>query len=386
MLTRLLNIPLNHSLFLFGPRQTGKSTLLKKTVTDLPSHQIDLLKASEYIRYKANPAIFREEIDSLPDTTRHVLVDEIQRIPMLLDEIHSIIESDKPRIFLMSGSSARKLKRANANLLAGRAWTFSLFPLTHRELGGRFLLDSALAFGTLPPVYLGETDSDKIRTLRAYVDTYLQEEIQAESLVRNLGGFFRFLSLAASRNGQLVNFAAVASEIGVSGSAVREFYRILEDTLIGFCLPPFNRSTTKRLIKHPRFFFFDTGVGRSLLQRQSLPVVRGTEEYGTLFEQFVILECVRLAKYAEKAVTFSFYRTACGTEVDLIAETPDGTLTAIEIKSTDNPSSKHLHGLKAFKQAYPAARLYCVCTAPFRRNMEEITILPWRELFEELGL
>lgn len=316
----------------------------------------------------------------------HVLVDEIQRIPLLLDEIHSIIESAKPRIFLMSGSSARKLKRANANLLAGRAWTFNLYPLTHRELGERFSLEQALTFGTLPPIYLGESDTDKTRTLHAYVDTYLQEEIQAESMVRNIGGFFRFLTLAASYNGQMVNFAAVASEIGVSNSAVREFYRLLEDTLIGFHLSPFSRSASKRLVKHPRFYFFDTGVARAVLQRQASPVVRNTEEYGMMFEHFIILECLRLARYGEKAMTFSFYRTGNGMEVDLIVETPDGALTAVEIKSSDNPVPKHLKGLKAFKEEYPSARLFCACTAPRRRRVDDVEIVPWRELFAELGI
>lgn len=386
MLKRDLQIPLNHSLFLFGPRQTGKSTLLQNALVDLPSHQIDLLRISEYIRYKSNPAIFREEIDALPDKIKHVLVDEIQRIPILLDEIHSIIESKKPRIFLMSGSSVRKLKRANANLLAGRAWSFNLYPLTHRELGDRFLLDTALTFGTLPAVYLADADSDRIRTLRAYVETYLQEEIQAESLVRNLGGFFKFLNFAANNNGQIVNYAAVSSGIGVSNSAVKEFYKILEDTLIGLNLQSFNRSTTKRLVKHPRFYFFDVGVARAILQHQASPVQRFSEEYGRLFEQFVILECIRLAKYAEKGLTFSFYRTNNGIEVDLIVEFTNGNICAIEIKSTDNPVSKHFHGLKSFKKEFPNARLFCVCTAPYRRIIEEITILPWRELFEELGI
>ncbi len=385
MIDRTFSPPLGHSFFLFGPRQTGKSTLLRQSVSAILSHQIDLLKSSNFLRYKSNPAIFREEVDALPENVKVVLVDEIQKIPLLLDEVHSIIESSKPRVFILSGSSARKLKRYKANLLAGRAWTFNLYPLTHRELGDKFELDKALSCGTLPAIYLADDDISRDRTLRSYVDTYLQEEIQSEALVRNLGGFFRFLTYSAARNGQIINFAAVSSSIGVSNSAVREFYRILEDTLLGFYLPSFSRSDTKKLVKHPRFYFFDTGVARAILQKHSTPLSRQTEEYGLYFEHFIILECIRLAKYAEKAINFSFYRTGSGMEVDLIAETPDGKLTAIEIKSTDNPVSKHFHGLKSFKNSYSDAKLICACTTPYRRNIGDIAILPWQELFSELG-
>ena len=195
MLNRLLPLSLKHSFFLFGPRQTGKSTLLRSLLPPEKTMYYDLLKTEEYLRLSANPHLFREEVLARDKPITYVVVDEIQRIPNLLNEIHFILEGNQPPYFCLSGSSARKLKRAHANLLAGRAWTYHLFPLTHFELGERFSLDKALNWGTLPSVYLSEPEEPR-QTLRAYVETYLKEEIEQEALVRNLGGFVRFLTLA----------------------------------------------------------------------------------------------------------------------------------------------------------------------------------------------
>ncbi|MBN1984622.1 MAG: ATP-binding protein [Chitinivibrionales bacterium] len=386
MIPRLLCIPQSHSIFLFGPRQTGKSTLLKNTLPPQETLYIDLLRVSEYMRYAASPSLFRDEVDACSNSIRYVIVDEIQKIPQLLDEVHSIIESDKPRYFYLSGSSARKIKRSRANLLAGRAWTFNLFPLTHRELKDLFLLERALSAGTLPPVYLSATELEATRTLRSYVDTYLQEEIQAEALSRNIGSFFRFLTYSASCNGELVNYSSIARDCGLTIAVVREYFQILSDTLIGFFLQPFTRSLTKRMVKHPKFYFFDTGVQRAIIGRHTEQIIRNSTDFGRSFEHFIIVETMRLARYSEKEHRFYFYRTSNDVEVDLIVESPDNKLTAIEIKAHTEPIHKHLSGLFHFHREHPDARLFCVCTAPRRRIDGTVTILPWQEIFGELGI
>jgi uncharacterized protein len=388
MTDRLLCLPANHTFFLFGPRLTGKSTLLKSVFRSNTIY-IDLLKSSEYLRYAADPALFRREVMALPPDITHVVVDEIQRLPLLLDDVHSVLESERPRVFCLSGSSARKLKRAQANLLGGRAWTFNLFPLTHRELGNEFSLDKALRIGTLPPVYLGSSDRDALRTLRAYVDTYLKEELQAEAEIRNVGTFIRFLSIAADHSGQQVNYSSISHDTGATMNQVREFFRILEDTLIGVFLPPYAGpagSITRRLVKHPKFLFFDTGVWRALQGKAGVPLERGSTEYGRAFEQFVILEMMRLAAYREKEYRFSFYRTAAGAEADLVIETPAAEVFAVEVKSGDNPAPSSLRGLQSFKEVVPQAHLFCASTAPRRQDTGGVAVIPWQDLPGLIGL
>ncbi len=380
MINRLLKLPLNHSFFLFGARQTGKSTLLKSSFGSDKTITYDLLKSEEHLRLSANPALFREEVLSRNDKIAHVIVDEIQRVPALLDEVHFILEHNKPPHFCLSGSSARKLKRVHSNLLAGRAWTYHLYPLTHLELGESFSLDKALNFGTLPSVYLCPNEEDARRTLRSYVETYLKEEIEQEALVRNLGGFLRFLMLAGDENGNIINYSNIARETGTSYNTVKEYFQVLEDTLIGFILLPYSKAVRKRLIKHPKFYFFDTGVHRSLTKKMSIGLEKKTSEYGRTFEHFFIAEMIRLAAYKELDYTFSFYHSSAHAEVDLIVETPKGKTYAIEIKATENPDASSLTGLKSFSQICPKAELYCASLTQRRRNIGTISILPWREV------
>ena len=387
MINRLLNLPKEHTFFLFGPRQTGKSTLLKANFKPEVTLFYDLLKSDEYLRLSANPSLFRQEILARSPGITHVVVDEIQRIPELLNEIHHLIEQPGAPYFCLSGSSSRKLKRSHANLLGGRAWTFHLFPLTHQEAGGTsFSMDKALNFGTLPPLYLCNTREDAQRTLKSYVETYLKEEIQAEAIVRNLGGFLRFLVLAADENGNILNYSNLARETGTNYQTIKDYFQILEDTLIGFFLLPYSRSTRKRLIKHPKFYFFDTGVQRALAKRVSVELQPKTFEFGNVFEHFMIIEIMRLAAYKEKDYRFSFYHSSTHAEVDLIVETPQGETYAIEIKSSENPDSSALKGLYSFQEICPSAKLYCVCLASRKRQIKNITIYPWRDIFEVVGL
>lgn len=382
MLKRVIKLPLNHSFFLFGPRQTGKSTLLGSLFSPERTLFYNLLEYDEYKRLLTHPSIFREEVNSRKKNITHIVVDEIQRVPELLNEIHSLMEKKDSPIFIMSGSSARKLKKAHANLLAGRAWTYHLHPLTFQELGNNFILSKALRFGTLPSVYLSQEEENSIKTLKSYVDTYLKEEIEQEALVRNLPGFLRFLTLAADENGNIINYSNLARETGVSYVTIKEYFQILEDTLIGFSLLPYSKSTRTRLVKHPKFYFFDSGVNRAILKKSSVPLEPKTSEYGKAFEHFIISEMIRFADYKEKDYSFYFYQSSNYAEVDLILESPTGKTYAMEIKATDRPDTSHLKGLKSFSEVCPSAELYCVCLAPHRRKLDKITLLPWQEAIE----
>ncbi|MBI2119150.1 MAG: ATP-binding protein [Elusimicrobia bacterium] len=382
MLKREIKLPSRHSFFLFGPRQTGKSTLLHSLFNQKTTLYYDLLHYEEYRRLITDPSLFREEVISRHKNITHVVVDEIQRVPELLNEVHSLMEGGQAPYFALSGSSTRKLKKAHANLLAGRAWTYHLHPLTCQELGERFSLDKALQLGTLPSVILSEEEESSIRTLRSYVETYLKEEIEQEALVRNLPCFLRFLTLAADENGNIINYSNISRETGTSYVTVKKYFQILEDTLIGFALLPYSKSIRTRLVKHPKFYFFDTGVKRAILKKASVPIERGTSEYGKAFEHFMICEIKRAAEYKEKDYSFYFYQSSNHAEVDLIIEPAKGKTLALEIKANPNPDISQLRGLKSFVEVCPQAELFCVCSTTRKRKAGMITFLPWQEIMD----
>ena len=380
MIDRIIDIPKNHSFFLFGPRQTGKSTLLKTSLSREYALYYDLLDPREYRRLKEHPERFMEEVQTRSERFTHVLVDEIQQVPELLDTVHAMMEGENSPYFCMSGSSARKLKRGKANLLAGRAWNYNLFPLTHSELGKDFSLTKALDVGTLPRAYLADR-TETIEMLYAYVDTYLKEEIEQEAMVRNISGFLRFLSLAGNENGNIINFSVIGRQAGIASNTVKEYFRILEDTLLGFFLFPYT-SQRRQLAKHPKFYFFDTGVQRAVNGTLESVILEGTSEFGRAFEHFIILEIMRLASYRRARHRFFFYRTDGGAEVDLIVETAKRKTYAIEIKASTDPHSSSLRGLQSFKEIQTDAELICACLTTKRRKFRDITIMPWQELFE----
>ncbi|MBI2453512.1 ATP-binding protein [Candidatus Peregrinibacteria bacterium] len=384
MIKRSIYLPKNKSFFLFGPRQTGKSTLLHSIFSEETSYWYDFLKSETFTRLAAYPHLFREEVLARGKKITHIIVDEVQRIPEILNEVHWLIERPNAPYFVLTGSSARKLKRSRANLLAGRALNYQLFPLTSSELGEKFSFQKALQLGTLPSVYLEEAQEEAIDRLRAYVSTYLQEEIEAEANLRNLGSFIRFLSLAADENGQQIHYSRLAQITGVSYQSVKAYFEILEDTLIGQCIYPYAKTVRKRISKHPKFYFFDTGVVRALTQKLTVPLNPHTFEFGKAFEHFFVLEIMREAHYQKKDYTFSFYRTNSGAEVDLIIETPFGKTFALEIKAAENITSSHLTGLKSFLEICPDAKLYCACLEPHRRTIGNVTVLPWQEALEEI--
>lgn len=359
-----INLPKDRSAFLWGPRKTGKTTLLKQQFPT--ACWIDLLDYDLFLPLSQNPRELREIVEA--QTSKTVVIDEVQKIPHMMDEIHWLIES-KGYQFVLSGSSARKLKRGNVNLLGGRAWRFELYPLVSSELG-RFDLDRALLSGFIPSHYLS---SDSTMDLKAYVNDYLKEEIQAEALTRNLPAFSRFLKSAALTNGMLLNYSNAARESGVSVKTIREYYQILDDTLIGRQLPPWRKSKKRRLIETSKFFFFDVGIISALLNYRTL--TPGTTGYGRAFEHFILQECWAYRHYSRKDFPISFWRTASGSEVDLILGEAE---IAIEIKSTKSASTR-TKGLHLFHEEYKSKQSLIVSKDPHPRKLtSNIRILPWQ--------
>ena len=383
MIPRLPSLPFGKkSFFLFGPRQVGKSTLVRHALRNREHIEIDLLKSDVLFKYKRNPELLRHEVDFLAQKGRPVIIfiDEIQKAPELLNEIHYLIERYKEHaFFVMTGSSARKLKRASVNMLAGRAWEFRLFPFTHTELGNNFRLDDVLLRGSLPPV-IHEDLADAFLTLKTYTLTYLKEEVLDEALTRNITAFSRFLDLAADQSGKIVNFSTISREAGVTSKTVKGYYQILEDTLIALKLDPYLKSARKRLVRHPKYYLFDLGCVNSLGGRTLQASIAPPTVYGTLFEHFVILEIYRLLSYSGQFFRIFHWRSSHGAEVDLIVE-KENVLFAIEIKSTPLVRTGDLKGLRSFIGDYPDARPVCITNADRPYMAGDLPVIPWPMVF-----
>lgn len=353
----------DESCFLWGARQTGKSTLLG--IRFPKARYIDLLKSDEFERYHRRPSLLREELSLLP-VGELVIIDEIQKLPALLDEVHWLMTNHQLR-FILSGSSARKLKRSGANLLGGRAIRKHLYPLVSAEIPN-FDLVKACNHGTLPRHYLTTTATKRIQ---AYVGDYLQEEIKAEALTRNLSVFTRFMEVAALNNGEIVNYQNIASECGVSSPTIKEYFSILEETLIGYLVPAFTEKVKRRVIQSPRFYYFDTGIANYLLKRNEIRP--GSPEFGHAFEHLIILELLAYLSYSESIHQLSYWRTTTGYEVDAVIGSAQ---VAIEIKSSEEVQSHHLKGLRAFSEEFPDARLIVVSRDKQPRLVNGIEIYP----------
>ena len=383
MIPRLLNLPFaKRSFFLFGARQVGKSTLVKNALRNREHIEIDLLKSDVLLKYKKNPELLRHEVDFLAQKELPVIVfiDEIQKAPELLDEVHHLIEKHKGHVFfVMTGSSARKLKRASVNMLAGRAWEFRLFPFTHTELGNSFRLDDVLLRGSLPPV-IHEDLADVFQTLKTYTLIYLKEEILDEALTRNISAFSRFLDLAADQSGKIVNFSTISRETGVTSKTVKGYYQILEDTLVALKLEPYLKSARKRLVRHPKYYLFDLGCVNSLAGRTLLDSIKPPTVYGMLFEHFVILEIYRLLSYSGQYFRVFHWRSSHGAEVDLVVE-KENVLFAIEIKSTPIVRAGDLKGLRSFIGDYTDARPVCITNADRPYMAGDLPVIPWPMVF-----
>ncbi len=350
--------------FLWGPRQSGKSTLLKARYPD--AKWVELLKAEEYRRYATNPELMRQELES--DGRRFVVIDEIQKVPALLDEVHWLHEN-RGIHFALCGSSARKLKRGHGNLLGGRAVRFELFGFCARELGADFNLDRMLNHGTLPRIYLSKTPA---RLLDAYVSQYLKEEVMAEGLVRNLPPFSNFLQAAALTDTAQVNFTNVARELGISRETVRGYFEILVDTLIAKMLPAFRKRPKRRVSLADKFYFLDVGVVNFLARRG--PVQPGSELYGKAFENWVFHELNCYNAYRGVMADFAFWQLSSGTEVDFIVNDME---CAIEVKSSRQITDHHLKGLRELAVDHPEVkkRVLLSLESRDRRTPDGIDIL-----------
>lgn len=359
------------SAFLWGARQTGKSTLLKFLFP--ASLYFDLLLSDEYNRFVRNPSLLREIILA-SGTSEIIIIDEIQRIPSLLNEIQWLIVNTNSR-FILSGSSPRNILRTGGNLLGGRALRYELYPLVYKEIPDFDLL-KALNNGLLPRHYLAV---NPFKLLSAYIGSYLRDEIMAEAKIRNINSFSRFLEMAAFSNGEMVNYANIASDCGISAPTVKEYFQILEDTLTGRFLPSFQKKPKRRVILAPKFYFFDIGIANYLLKRGR--VETGSESYGKAFEHFIYLELYAHSKYSDLNYPISYWRTASQIEVDFILGDHE---VAIEVKSTNLVNLRHIRGLKSFGDEYPVKKLVVVSNDPYPRQIDNVMVLPWKIFLDQL--
>jgi predicted AAA+ superfamily ATPase len=360
--------------FLFGPRMTGKTTILRDIDA---SDYYDLLDPELELSLRSSPGIFWQQISALDDKST-VIVDEIQRIPELLNYVQMGIDRKSHR-FILSGSSARKLKRGGANLLGGRALNLKLHPLTVYEVEDNVSIDTILSYGSLPKVasLCVEKNFDSIRQyLKSYIQLYIKQEIQAEALTRNLGAFQRFLNIAAQSSGQVIAFQNISRECSVPASTVKEYFQILEDTLIGFLLWPFDRSERKKA--HPKFYLFDCGVLRAIQNRLSDPPT--PDEKGVLFETWLINELLRIRDYMNKDHEISFWRNY-SHEIDAVISGGHGPILGIECKSGNADISKATVG--AFQKAFPDVRLIVASLKDERPRISHgVEMMPWTKVIE----
>ena len=373
MLQRILNLQdeIDSSIFLFGARQTGKSTILRQQFPQ--SIYIDLLDNSMKERYRRRPSLLYEALIEKAEGTL-VIIDEIPEMPDLLNEVHRLIV-EKKLVFILCGSSARKLKRKGHNTLGGRAFPVYLYPFVSSEIPD-FDIDRAVTYGMIPPHYLAKNPS---RLLAGYIDIYLKEEIKEEALVRNLGAFHRFLEVAALTDGEIVNNNNIAQDCGVHATTVNAYFDIFEDTLMGYRIPAFRKVMKRRLMQAPKFYYFDIGVANHLMHRKEL--VRGTPEYGHAFEHFVIQELYAWLHYTHSDETLSYWRTYTGLEVDAVI---GDAKVAIEIKSVEEVLTKHLKGLKAFGEEHPQSRKIIVSLDRINRRIGDIECIFVIDFLKEL--
>ena len=374
MLERILKLEeaKSDSLFLWGSRQTGKSTLLKMLFPD--ARVYDLLKSDVRMALHLRPSQLREECE-LFDDGELIIIDEVQKVPALLDEVHWLIENKNQR-FILSGSSARKLLRSGANLLGGRALRQTLFPLVSDEIPD-FDLNRALNHGMLPRHYLMENPTMRIQ---AYIGDYLQQEIVEEAIVRSLDAFTRFLQVAALSNSEIVNYTNIAQDCGVSSKTVKEYFSILEETMLGFFLPSYTKVVKRRVIQSPKFYYFDVAIPNHLLRR--IPLQPGTDVYGHALEHLVIQELRAFMSYRQPLKSLTYWHTLDNKyEVDAVLGDAE---VAIEVKSSKNVSSHDTKGLKAFSEEYPEAKLYLLSLEDRPRKFNGVEVWPVEQFFKRL--
>lgn len=372
---RLLNLPnllKKKSFFLFGPRATGKSTLIKQQFSK-NINLINLLDNEVYFRLKTKPSDL-ESMIMAHEQHDLVVIDEVQRVPDLLNDVHRLIEDQNIK-FLLTGSSARKLKRNQSNLLAGRARQAELFPLTYAEIPD-FDLERYLKYGGIPMIYLSD---EPIDDLYAYVNTYLKEEIQAEALVREMPAFTRFLHVSALTSGEMINFSNISNDVAVSANTVREYYQILEDTFIGFMLPAWTKSIKRKAISTAKFYYFDIGVKNTLAGIKKIDL--HSDLYGRSFEHFIACELRAYISYRRKHSALCYWQSKSGYEVDFIIDDE----VAIEVKSAQRIHEKHLKGLKALAEEKIIKKYYLISNDKIHRKVDgQYIIIHWEDFIKQL--
>lgn len=371
---RKMRFPKGKSFFLWGPRQSGKTTLLKQCYPQ--AYRIDLLRTDDRIRYEQAPHRLREVLRALPADQR-VVIDEIQKVPALLDEVHYAIQ-EEGRCFTLCGSSARKIRRSHANLLGGRALKRELLGFSAIELDKVFSLDRMLNHGPLPPNYLAD---DATELQAAYVDQYLKEEILDEGLTRNLPAFSNFLRAAAIGDTEILNCSNIARECGVASSTIKGYYEVLEDTLVGAFLPAFTRRPKRRIQHSPKFYFRDVGVVNHLLRRQK--ILPGSEIYGKAFENWIFHELSSYLRNLGQPFDLAYWRLSSGVEVDFVLG--DGEV-AVEVKAKDRVTPHDTRHLLQFRKDHPDVRqlILVACESEVRITDNGVHILPWRNFIDLL--
>jgi predicted AAA+ superfamily ATPase len=302
-----------------------------------------------------------------------------------LDVVHRLM-GDTQKFFVLSGSSARKLKQGGANLLAGRALVYHLYPFSYFEIKDQFDLAHALQWGTLPAIMQHHSDEKRQKFLQSYSNTYLKEEIWGEQLVRKLEPFRRFLEVAAQCNGKIVSYSNIARDVGVDDKTVANYYSILEDTLIGSFIEPFRHSIRKRLSEKPKFYFFDTGVVRALSRLTSVPLEPRTMAYGNAFEHFIILECIKLCSLFQTEYQLTYLRTKDDVEIDLVIHRPGKPILCIEIKSAEEVNQKDISAFITISKDLPNSEAVCLCRERYPKKIEHVTVLPWQLGLSQLFL
>ncbi len=374
MYSRIINAPENKSFFLFGPRGTGKTTWVKKSFPH--AIYIDLLESRTFNELLADPQRLE---DYIPDDFKDwVIIDEVQKVPFILNEVHRLIENMGYK-FILTGSSARKIRKKGQDLLAGRALTYFMYPLTAAELGKSFKLVHSLKYGFLPSVYM---EDDPEAYLESYIKTYLQEEVLQEGLTRNLSAFARFLEAASFSQGSVLNISEVSRECSVERKVVENYFSILEDLLIGFRIPVFTRKAKRRVVRHPKFYFFDTGVYRTV--RPAGPLDSPEEAEGIAFESIFLQELRAINDYYRLGYTIYYWRTAGGLEVDFILYGKRG-IKAFEIKRRGSISSGMLAGLKAFLKDYPSAKAFFIYGGRKNLYLDDIKVIPIESAIRDLA-
>ncbi len=376
-----LNLPKHQSAFLWGARKTGKTTYLKERFPN--AHFFDLLKSDVYLKFLKNPHLFREEILAILDLSSQnqtFIVDEVQKVPILLDEVHWLIENTNAQ-FILCGSSARKMRQRGVNLLGGRAWKYHFFPLVYCEIK-EFDLLKALTHGLIPSHYLSAQPK---KFLRAYTEDYIIQEIQAESLVRNLAAFSRFLEAASYSNSEMVNYANIARDCGVDAKTVKEYFQILKDTLIAYDVEPYKKIGKRDIISSvPKFYFFDPGIANTLAKRQ-LTLTQGSDA-GKSFESYILHELMAYKHMSDKDFSISYWRTKTGLEVDFVISEAD---VAIEVKISKDVRKTELNGIVALMEEQNLSKSYVVCNEENPRKItidsgKDIWILPFKFFLSQL--